>query len=256
MCILYNLKDSLSNSAHFHLDVKLSWLLMMIQFSWCQSCSMILIEIEVRLLTTQDHTLSSKAWDGTIHSLDFQNPFENIYLHFLIMVLFLQISELVNGGKFEHKPSVLSFSPSNLSLPLDTSHNIFSLFPTLHNIWFLTIYHLKTRTFILTMIMFNIFRILFVMRTAWIIRTPSWYVILVYNAESCNNNAVSISKVRFQLMVTWAGCQCLTLHGFLLVAVDGSISILQCAVKNGNSEVFDMLMVKWFIVLVKNVAVL
>ena len=42
----------------FHLYVKLSWTLIMFQFSWCQSCSMTLTEIEVRLLITQHHTLS------------------------------------------------------------------------------------------------------------------------------------------------------------------------------------------------------
>lgn len=58
MCILDHLKDILSRSTYFHLDVKFSWTLMMFQFSWCQNCKMILTEIEIRLLTTQDHVLS------------------------------------------------------------------------------------------------------------------------------------------------------------------------------------------------------
>ena len=51
MCVLYILKDFLSiSSTHFHLDVKLSYTLMMCQFSWCQNYSMVFTEIEIKPL--------------------------------------------------------------------------------------------------------------------------------------------------------------------------------------------------------------
>lgn len=56
--------------------------------------------------------LSSEPRDSTIYSLYVPNPFENVPLHFLIMVLFVEISKLANGSKFKHNPSCTLLFPT------------------------------------------------------------------------------------------------------------------------------------------------
>lgn len=146
----------------------------------------------------------------------------------------------------------LSFPPPNLSLPPGTSHT--NPPPPLNSIWFLTIDHFRTRTLALNTNVAYFQQ--FVCHENCLSNQNSqllghnWYI----HAESYNSNTDSISKVIFHRMAAWAGWNVLFSIVFFSHC-DGSITILHCAVKNENSGVFDTLMVKWYRVPVKNVAV-
>lgn len=79
------------------------------------------------------------------HSLYFLNLFENTYLDLLMTVLFLEISKLVHGSKFEHILSLLSLSPPNPSLLTKSP-----LSPTFAYPLVLIIYYKKARKLLLS----------------------------------------------------------------------------------------------------------
>lgn len=123
---------------------------------------------------------------------------------------------------------------------LQVLHTKFSsLSPTLNSFWFLTIYHLRTRTLVLHTNNVEYFQQLVCQENCLGDQNTQliwhmWYI----RAESHNSNTDSISKVMFHLMAAWAGWNVLLCIVFFSHC-DGSVTILHCAVKNENSEVFD-----------------